>query len=48
MTDLAPPTAQSVCPGCGAVMSAGAWIFMLSVFAGGYGLAWFVRRQWQP
>ncbi|HET8797416.1 MAG TPA: YeeE/YedE thiosulfate transporter family protein [Thermoanaerobaculia bacterium] len=32
----------------GAVMSAGAWIFMLSVFAGGYGLAWFVRRQWQP
>jgi hypothetical protein len=32
----------------GAVMSIGAWIFMLSVFAGGYGLAWFVRRQWQP
>jgi hypothetical protein len=30
----------------GAVMSVGAWIFMLSVFAGGYGFAWFVRRQW--
>lgn len=31
----------------GAVMSVGSWIFMLSVFAGGYGAAWFVRRQWQ-
>jgi hypothetical protein len=31
----------------GAVMSVGAWIFMLSVFAGGYALAWFVRRQWR-
>lgn len=31
----------------GAVMSVGAWAFMLSVFAGGYGLAWFVRRQWR-
>ena len=30
----------------GAVMSAGAWIFMLSVFGGGYAVAWFVRRQW--
>jgi len=30
----------------GAAMSVGAWIFMLSVFAGGYGMAWFVRRQW--
>ena len=30
----------------GAVLSAGAWIFMLSVFAGGYAFAWFVRRQW--
>ncbi len=30
----------------GAVMSVGAWIFMLSVFGGGYALAWFVRRQW--
>jgi hypothetical protein len=31
----------------GAVMSAGAWIFMLSVFAGGYAFAWFMRRAWQ-
>jgi hypothetical protein len=31
----------------GAVMSVGAWIFMLSVFGGGYAVAWFVRRQWQ-
>jgi len=31
----------------GAVLSAGAWIFMLAVFAGGYATAWFVRRQWQ-
>lgn len=30
----------------GAVLSVGAWIFMLSVFAGGYAFAWFVRRQW--
>lgn len=30
----------------GAVMSAGSWIFMLSVFGGGYAVAWFVRRQW--
>ena len=32
----------------GAVMSVGSWAFMLAVFAGGYGLAWFVRRLWQP
>ena len=30
----------------GAVLSVGAWAFMLAVFAGGYGAAWFVRRQW--
>jgi hypothetical protein len=30
----------------GAAMSVGAWMFMLSVFAGGYAFAWFVRRQW--
>lgn len=30
----------------GAAMSAGAWIFMLSVFGGGYAVAWLVRRQW--
>lgn len=30
----------------GAVNSVGAWMFMLSVFAGGYAFAWFMRRQW--
>lgn len=32
----------------GAVLSVGSWAFMLAVFAGGYALAWFVRRLWQP
>ena len=32
----------------GAVLSAGSWVFMLAVFTGGYLLAWFVRRLWQP
>ncbi len=31
----------------GALLSVGAWAFMLSVFAGGYGAAWLVRRQWR-
>ncbi|HET8541411.1 MAG TPA: YeeE/YedE thiosulfate transporter family protein [Anaeromyxobacter sp.] len=31
----------------GALMSVGAWAFMLSIFVGGYGAAWFVRRQWR-
>lgn len=30
----------------GALLSLGSWIFMLSVFGGGYAAAWFVRRQW--
>ena len=30
----------------GAVLSAGSFAFMLAVFAGGYLLAWFVRRWW--
>ncbi len=30
----------------GSLMSLGSWAFMLSVFAGGYLMAWFVRRQW--
>lgn len=30
----------------GAVLSAGSWVFMFAVFAGGYALAWFVRRLW--
>ena len=31
----------------GALLSAGSWVFMLSVFGGGYALAWLVRRQWR-
>jgi len=30
----------------GAVLSVGSWAFMMSVFAGGYALAWFVRKEW--
>ena len=30
----------------GAVLSVGSWAFMFAVFAGGYALAWFVRRAW--
>jgi hypothetical protein len=30
----------------GAVLSVGSWAFMLSVFAGGYAVAWFLRRLW--
>ncbi len=30
----------------GALLSVHSWIFMFAVFAGGYALAWFVRRQW--
>ena len=30
----------------GALLSAGSWVFMLAVFAGGYALAYFMRRQW--
>lgn len=31
----------------GALLSVGSWVFMFSVFAGGYAMAWFVRRAWQ-
>ncbi len=31
----------------GAIMSVGAWAFMLSIFAGGYATAWLPRRQWR-
>ncbi len=31
----------------GALLSVGSWVFFLSFFAGGYGMAWFVRRQWR-
>lgn len=30
----------------GAQLAAGSWIFLMGVFAGGYALAWFLRRQW--
>jgi uncharacterized protein len=30
----------------GAVLSLGAWLFMFSVFAGAYALAYFVRKLW--
>ena len=30
----------------GATLATGSWIFMLMVFAGGYSLAWTMRRQW--
>lgn len=31
----------------GALLSVGSWAFMFSVFAGGYALAYFVRRAWR-
>ena len=31
----------------GALFSAGAWVFFLCFFAGGYALAYLVRRQWR-
>jgi hypothetical protein len=31
----------------GALLSVGSWAFLLSVFAGAYGMAYFVRRQWR-
>lgn len=30
----------------GSALAAGSWAFMLAVFAGGYAVAWFIRRQW--
>jgi hypothetical protein len=30
----------------GAQLALGSWAFMLSVFAGAYALAWFLRKQW--
>ena len=30
----------------GAVLSAGSWAFMFSIFAGAYALAYFLRRTW--
>jgi uncharacterized membrane protein YedE/YeeE len=31
----------------GALLLAGSWAFMLAMFAGAFGAAWFVRREWQ-
>lgn len=31
----------------GAQLNLGSWIFMLAVFAGGYAVAYFVRREWR-
>jgi len=31
----------------GALLSVGAWVFFMAFFAGGYGMAWFVRREWR-
>ncbi len=30
----------------GATLAVGSWAFMLAVFAGGYALAWFLRKEW--
>ena len=30
----------------GALLNLGSWIFMISIFAGAYALAYFVRKQW--
>ncbi len=30
----------------GATLAAGSWVTMLCIFAGAYGLAWFVRKLW--
>ena len=30
----------------GALLNVGSWAFMMCVFGGAYGLAWFVRRAW--
>ena len=30
----------------GALLSVGSWIFMMSLFAGAYALAYFVRKEW--
>ena len=31
----------------GAMLSAGSWAFMMMVFAGGYAIAWGLRRAWR-
>jgi hypothetical protein len=31
----------------GALLSVGSWVFFMAFFAGAYGLAYFVRREWR-
>jgi hypothetical protein len=31
----------------GALLNLGSWAFMMCVFAGGYAVAYFARRQWR-
>ena len=31
----------------GALLSVGAWVFFMAFFAGGYGMAYFVRREYR-
>ena len=31
----------------GALLLNGSWAFMISLFAGAFGAAWFVRKEWQ-
>ncbi len=31
----------------GSLLNLGSWAFMFSVFAGGYGVAYFLRREWK-
>lgn len=30
----------------GSVLSPGAWLFMISVFIGGYSIAWLMKKVW--
>lgn len=30
----------------GATLALGSWVFMIAVFAGGYAIAWFLRKEW--
>jgi hypothetical protein len=30
----------------GSLLNAGSWLFMIAMFGGAYGAAWFLRRQW--
>ena len=30
----------------GATLAVGSWVFMFAVFAGGYAIAYFMRKEW--